>query len=86
MHMETILQKDCISNTLAEVLVFKTSVQTQEDARRLMPLLKRLDGVVKWNFALDDCDKILRVVSRGQAQSVVQLLAQSGFWCEELED
>ena len=84
--METILQKDCISNTLAEVLVFKTSVQTQEDARRLMPLLKRLDGVVKWNFALDDCDKILRVVSRGQAQSVVQLLAQSGFWCEELED
>jgi len=84
--METILQKDCISNTLAEVLVFKTSVQTQEDARRLMPLLKRLDGVVKWNFALDDCDKILRVVSHGQAQSVVQLLTQSGFWCEELED
>lgn len=69
-----------------QVLIFRTSVQTNADANLLGPRLNKLAGVEKWNFALDDCDRILRVVSSGHAQAVVQLLLQSGFWCEELED
>ena len=46
-----------------EVLVFKTSVQSYENVDRLKPHLDALAGQGKWNFALDDCDRILRIVS-----------------------
>ena len=70
-----------------EVLVFKTSVQSIENVKQLKPLLNKSAGRGKWNFALDDCDKILRITSRKlTASQTVQLLAQNGFHCEELED
>jgi hypothetical protein len=43
------------------VLVFKTTVDTQGEARKLKPHLDELLMPVKWNFDLSDCDRILRV-------------------------
>lgn len=69
-----------------EVLVFKTSVQSLESVNRLSPLLNELVGNDRWNFALDDCDRILRIVSgRVSSQDAIQLLLGAGFDCEELE-
>lgn len=68
-----------------EILVFKTSVQNHDNVNQLAPLLNGLAGCGKWNFALDDCDRILRIVSASvQPQQAIQLLAFQGFMCEEL--
>ncbi len=70
-----------------EVLVFKTSVETAHNVRRLKPLLDTVAGDNQWNFALDDCDHILRVMSaKISPQRVIHLLKEQGFNCLELED
>jgi len=69
------------------VLVFKTSVETKESIKRLKPSLDALAGNGQWNFALDDCDKILRIKSRTILPAVAQkVLHDYGFSCSELED
>ena len=70
-----------------EVLVFKTSVQSMDSVRELQPRLDELAGRGKWNFALDDCDRILRVkAGRYLLEETVALLNHHGFGCDELED
>ena len=68
------------------VLVFKTSVLGRSQVRRLGPLLNRLmDPKGRWNFDLEDRDKILRVeTQRLGASSIAGLLHKNGFLCEEL--
>jgi hypothetical protein len=67
-----------------EVLVFKTSVQSADHVLRLTPLLNQLAGT-NWNFALDDCDRILRIVAPVESNAAIRLLIAQGFECEELE-
>jgi hypothetical protein len=70
-----------------EVLVFATSVRTQKDAELVTPALNSFVGSGKWNFALDDSDKILRIVSNKiNPKQAIQLLVENGFNCKELED
>ena len=70
-----------------EVLVFKTSVETPQSVKMLKPLLDSVAGKGHWNFALDDCDKILRIASlKINAETAIALLNESGYECAELED
>lgn len=70
-----------------EVLVFKTSVESSQHVNALRPLLDSVAGRGRWNFALDDCDKILRIVSgRLTPQVAIRLLNEHGYECAELED
>lgn len=70
-----------------EVLVFKTSVESSQHVKALRPLLDSVAGRGRWNFALDDCDKILRIVSgRLTPQVAIRLLNEHGYECAELED
>lgn len=68
------------------IYVFKTSVKTEKDIRKLAPELDELLPDARWNFDLDDCDNILRIESRDTiAEQVITLLLVTGFDCEELE-
>ncbi len=68
------------------VLVFKTSVQSHDQVQQLRPLLDNLAGRGRWNFALDDCDKVLRVVSdRVSPEAAIHALKNVGFECHELD-
>ena len=70
-----------------EVLVFKTSVESQRGVEQLKPLLDCLAGEDSWNFALDDCDKILRIEgTREMSDATINLLTECGFDCRELGD
>ena len=41
----------------------------------------------KWNFDLEDCDRILRVEAFTlQASVIIEKLNLEGFFCAELED
>lgn len=68
------------------VFVFKTSVQTKAEVLSLAPLLDRAVGG-KWNFDLDDCDKVLRVEAPiSDSHTVIALLEQQGYACVALDD
>ena len=68
------------------VYVFKTSVKKEKTVNLLTPELNKLLPQVKWNFDLEDCDKILRVETSTQQniQLIVNFLNEKGFSCEEL--
>ena len=69
------------------VSVFKTSVRTKKAAKQLTPSLNKLLQHAKWNFDLEDCDKILRIDSKNEISlAIVKLLKDKGFDCEELTD
>lgn len=68
------------------VLVFKTSVPDMNQAARVAPALDSLAGKGRWNFALDDRDKILRITSEVNAELATFVLNELGFECNELED
>lgn len=72
---------------MTDILVFKTSVETPQHVKSLKPLLDSAAGKGKWNFALDDCDRILRIVSaQVNAVTAITLLRENGYECSELED
>lgn len=69
-----------------DILIFKTSVKNKSDIAKLQPYL---DDVVdgKWNFDLEDSDKIFRVETNRDIYSSLTLLFNGlGYECEELED
>ncbi len=67
------------------IYVFKTSIEPR-DVRTTNEILRSLIPNCKWNYDLEDCDKILRIESRNDiAESVCFHLRRDGFYCEELE-
>lgn len=68
------------------VHVFKTSVETDEDIKKLKPKLDNLSTNTKWNFDLEDCDNILRIAGSSISPiTIINLLGESNFECQELE-
>lgn len=67
------------------VLVFSTSVSAPHQIDSIKPLLSASPGIEEWNFDLEDCDHILRVVSdEVSPRQIERLLKAAGFTCEEL--
>ena len=72
---------------LMDILIFKTNLENIKHVRKLYPLLKTIQGILKWNIDLEDCDKILRVeVVSTSPRTIEAALQQSGFYCRELND
>ena len=68
------------------IYVFKTSVRTKNQVRKLKPHIDTVLSNRPWNFDLEDCDKILRVNSEENVVLKVKaLLIEYQFQCEELE-
>ncbi len=68
------------------IYVFKTSVRTKSQVRKLQPHINTMLPNEKWNFDLDDCDKILRIDSEENiVLKIKELLINHKFYCEELE-
>lgn len=67
-----------------DVLVFKTDV-TKRKVSKVSTLLTSFPAVEQWNFDLEDCDKILRIVSDGLSPRLVESALQKvGVHCQEL--
>ncbi len=68
------------------IYVFKTSVITEMQAKQLSPHIENILSNAKWNFDLEDCDKILRIdCEENIVLPIVELLKKHSFTCEELE-
>ncbi len=69
-----------------DVIVLSTSVQSPLQVKSLAPVLNDLAGQGNWNFALDDVDRVLRIVSdKVKPTDAVKLLRSWGIDCKELE-
>ena len=69
-----------------EILVFKTNLTNTKRISDVEPLLDIHPHIVQWNVDLDDCDNILRIVSKNlPAQEVENILLNAGYYCEELQ-
>jgi cell fate (sporulation/competence/biofilm development) regulator YmcA (YheA/YmcA/DUF963 family) len=67
------------------VLVFTTSVSAPHQIDSIKPLLSSRPEIEDWNFDLEDCDHILRIVSDELSpRQIESLLNEAGFACEEL--
>ncbi len=68
------------------ILVFKTTVETDDDVKKLKPKLDNLSTSLKWSFDLEDCDNILRIEdSYISPTTIIDLKVESTFECQELE-
>ena len=70
------------------VEVFKTNVETGEQAERLVHLIHENFPEYEVNFDLDDCDRILRVQASGSIteSALLSILHTSGFDAAILTD
>ncbi|GAO42750.1 hypothetical protein [Flavihumibacter petaseus] len=68
------------------IYIFKTSVRTKNQVKQLRPAINQLLPGEKWNFDLQDCDRILRIDSDEDiVTEITGLLQDHLFVCEELE-
>jgi len=68
------------------IYVFKTSVKTKSQVKKLQPHINKVVPGEKWNFDLEDCDKILRIdTEENIVLKITGLLNIHKFYCEELE-
>lgn len=68
------------------IFVFKTSVKTKKQIKALKPHIDNILPKAKWNFDLEDCDKILRIESEENVVREIQkLLNTHHLYCEELD-
>ena len=69
-----------------EILVFKTDVTSKKKVSKVSALLTSFPTIQQWNFDLDDCDKVLRIVATDLKPGLVEsVLHTAGFNCCELD-
>lgn len=54
-----------------EILVFCTSLRNLGDVRKITPVMNAIPEINSWSVDLEDCDRVLRVVSHGLDEAVV---------------
>ena len=68
------------------VEVFRTNVRHKRQAKLLLNVMARQFPLLKINFDLEDCDKILRVEGGNICQrTITALVTDNGYRCELLE-
>ena len=68
------------------IYVFKTSVKTKTQAKKLKLHIDKILPNANWNFDLKDIDNILRVDSEENiVLKMTALLNSHKFYCKELE-
>ena len=68
------------------IYIFKTSVKTKIQVKKLKPHIDKTLPNEKWNFDLGDCDRILRIESEENiVLKITDLLNLHKIYCEELE-
>ena len=70
------------------VEVFRTNVSSEEESQAVLAALVKELGAVKVNFDLEDCDRIMRIISEKQIAPgfICDIVRDRGFFCDVLPD
>lgn len=67
------------------VYVFKTSVKYKKQIKEIAVEIEQIHGIQEWNFDLEDCDHILRIVANlNISQKVCKKLNSLSYNCQEI--
>lgn len=67
------------------IYIFKTSVKFKKQIKEIAIRLDTLTEIKKWNFDLEDCDKILRIEStKNICLKIISVLNNQNIDCVEL--
>lgn len=68
------------------VEVFKTNVNSHNDSEKMLKTLKKKFPLLRINFDLDDCDKILRAEGKNICiEEIIREMNLKKFKCEQLQ-
>ena len=68
-----------------QILLLKTSFSSKSEVQILGKLLGKISQIVEWSIDLEDCDKVLRIVSYGLTEEIIAvILRKAGFKAEKL--
>lgn len=72
----------------ADIRVFRTNLEQEEQLRLVQPLLDAHPAVRQWNVDRQDVDHVLRVVvlPGTLSEDIIHLVTGAGCECEELPD
>lgn len=72
-------------NSENKCLVFRTTLNNQQDVSKISDLFDNLRGLQDWSVDLEDWENVLRVEGVGiTSEKVVEILDEKGFSAEEL--
>lgn len=75
-----------MSTALNQVEIFRTEVSCPKTAAQLLLRLHEVFPHDKFNFDLEDCDRILRVDSpHVEIEAIQKCLKARGYFCEWIE-
>jgi hypothetical protein len=67
------------------VYVFKTTVKSRTAVKQIGSALNKMPWISRWNFDLQDCDKILRIeAGKIDTTTICKLVKAQGFDCMAL--
>lgn len=67
------------------IFIFRTSVKLKEEISDISNHIDQIDGILEWNFDLEDCDNILRIVAnRDVVNEVCKKLNFLNYVCEDI--
>ncbi len=70
-----------------DILIFKTNIKTKRDCFKVQRALKNKFEIEEISIDSEDCDKVLRVISKmSSSQTIIDEVQGLNFFCEELED
>ena len=67
------------------VEVFKTNIESVEEARRIKEMLMDHLPHCRINIDLEDCDKVLRIEGNLSVDEVIAVIEHYNYQCEVLE-
>ncbi len=74
-----------LTESVTDILVFKTSIQTTVEVQFLKSILDNQEGILSWSVDLDDWEKILRIESEGiNPDQIVSTLEDENIRCKQL--
>ncbi len=69
------------------ILVFKTNIETQQQADELIDIISGRFPKDDCNFDLEDCDNVFRIETHeNNIDAIILVFKENGFNCEELSD
>lgn len=68
------------------ILIFKTNISSPIDSLCVKKAFDKEEHIIEWSVDLEDCDKVLRVVSEKlNTLQLIEKITGLGFDCAELE-
>ncbi|GEP51371.1 hypothetical protein FNO01nite_20430 [Flavobacterium noncentrifugens] len=74
-----------METNLNHILVFKTNIDQLSTDCALSESLGKQTGISQWSIDHEDCDRVLRIVSKTLSNhDIISLINAHGFECAEL--